>query len=104
MGWFWFIPTFHMPHPRQTGQQTATLRLTRQEVDFALGIGSNIVDLEVNLEWCSESADVMSPPERQTSIESREGKGEPAGIAATLEAVAAGNVSGIVEAKQAAED
>ncbi|TCD68747.1 Telomerase protein component 1 [Steccherinum ochraceum] len=104
MGWFWFIPTFHMP-PRDAEQQTVTLKLTRQEVDFAVGIGSHIVDLEVNLEWCSESADIISPPERTTSVESREGKGEPAGVAAAVEAVAsAGTVGEIVEAKQAAED
>lgn len=104
MGWLWFIPTFHMPHPRQSGPQTATLKLTRQEIDFALGVGAHIVDVEVNLEWCPESADVISPPERQTSVESREGKGEPAGIAATIQAAAAGNVGEMVEAKQAAED
>ncbi|KAH8083341.1 phosphatases II [Cristinia sonorae] len=104
MGWFWLIPTFHMPHPRQEGPQTATIKLTRRELDFALGVGSHIVDVEVNLEWCSETADVISPPERQTSVDSREGKGEPAGIAATIEAVAGGKVSEIVEAKQAAED
>lgn len=104
MGWFWFIPTFHMPHPRQDGQMTTTLKLTRQEVDFAIGVGSYIVDLDVNLEWCPESADVISPPERQTSVESQEGRSEPSGLATTLEAVAAGDVAQAVEAKQAAEN
>ncbi|THH32547.1 hypothetical protein EUX98_g1630 [Antrodiella citrinella] len=104
MGWFWFIPTFHMSHPRQDGQQAATLKLTRREVDFAVGIGSHIVDLEVGLEWWAESADVISPPERQGSRESVEGKGEPAGVAATVEALAAGNIGQAIDAKQGAED
>lgn len=104
MGWFWFIPTFHMPHPRRTGPQTATLKLTRQEIDFALGLGSYILDVEANLEWCAETADIISPPQRLTSSEEREGKGEPAGIAVTVEVASTGNVREMVEAKQAAED
>lgn len=105
MGWFWFIPTFHMTHPRESANaQQSTWRLKREELDFPLGLGSNIVDLEVLMEWCSESADILSPPERQTSAESRAGKGEPSGIMATLQAASAGNVHEAVEARQAAED
>ena len=103
MGWFWLVPTFHMQHPRIPGSST-TLRLNRKELDFPLGIGANIIDLEVTMEWCSETADVITPPPRQTSPESQAGEGEPAGLAATVEAVSAGNVSEAVEAKQAAED
>ncbi|KAI0777771.1 phosphatases II [Trametes elegans] len=103
MGWFWFIPTFHMPHPRGSGEQRATLVLTRKEVDFAVGIGSSIIDVAVSMEWCSEAADVVSPPARQGSVESAQGKGEPTAVAATLQAVASGNVQGMAEAKQAAD-
>lgn len=96
MGWFWFVPAFHLPHERVT-EQPATLVLLRKELDFPLGIGSGIVDVEVTMEWCSEAADVGSPPSREDSP-------EPAGFAATLQAVAAGDVSEAVETKQAAED
>ncbi|CAL1709124.1 unnamed protein product [Somion occarium] len=102
MGWFWFIPTFHMQHPRSAGAVT-TLRLSRKELDFPLGIGSNIIDLEVTMEWCSESADVVEPPVRQGSPESQAGEGEPTGFAATVQAIATGNPREAVEAKEAAE-
>ena len=102
MGWFWFIPTFHM-QPRSSGSST-TLRLTRKELDFPLGIGASIIDLEVTMEWCPETADVITPPARQGSPESRAGEGEPAGLAATVESIGTGNISQAVEAKQAAED
>ncbi|KAI0711274.1 phosphatases II [Earliella scabrosa] len=104
MGWFWFIPTFHMHHPRGAAEQGATFVLTRKELDFPVGIGANIIDVAVSMEWCSEVADVLSPPERVTSLEMEEGKGEPAGVAATLPAVATGEAREIAEAAQAAED
>ncbi|KAI0674415.1 phosphatases II [Trametes maxima] len=104
MGWFWFVPTFHMPHPRASAGESATLVLTRKEVDFPVGIGSSILDVEVSMEWCSEAADVVSPPVRQGSAESAEGQGEPTSVAATLQAAASGQVQGLSEAKQAADD
>ncbi|KAI0372044.1 phosphatases II [Pilatotrama ljubarskyi] len=104
MGWFWFIPTFHMPHPRGAGEQSATLVLTRKEIDFPVGIGSSILDVSVSMEWCSEAADVANPPARQGSAESMEGQGEPPGVAATMQAVAGGEVKGMAEAKRAADD
>ena len=88
-----------MLHPRQTGRETATLKLTRQEVDFALGVGSHIVDVEVNLEWCSESADVILPLERQIHVETGGEKREPAGVAVTSTTIAASSVSECIEAK-----
>lgn len=104
MGWFWFIPTFHMPHPRGAGEQGATLVLTRKEIDFPVGIGASIMDVSVSMAWCSEAADIISPPERQGSMESAAGEGEPTGIAATLQAVAGGEVAGVTELKQAADE
>ncbi|KAI0646393.1 phosphatases II [Trametes meyenii] len=103
MGWFWFVPTFHMPHPRASGGEGATLVLTRKEVDFPVGIGSSILDVGVSMEWCSEAADVVSPPARQGSAESVEGQGEPTSVAAALQAAASGQVHGLAEAKQAAD-
>ncbi|KAI0711173.1 phosphatases II [Cerioporus squamosus] len=104
MGWFWFIPTFHMHHPRGPGNESATFVLTRKELDFPVGIGAKLIDVSVSMEWCSEAADVVSPPERVTSVEIAEGKGEPAGIASALPAVASGETRGLAEAQQAAED
>ncbi|KAI0336859.1 phosphatases II [Cubamyces sp. BRFM 1775] len=104
MGWFWFIPTFHLPHPRGSGEQSATLVLTRKEIDFPVGIGSHIIDVSVSMEWCSEAADVINPPERLGSAESAEGQGEPSGVAASLQAAAGGEVKGMMAVNQAAND
>ncbi|KAI0659244.1 phosphatases II [Cubamyces menziesii] len=97
MGWFWFIPTFHLPHPRGSAEQSATLVLTRKEIDFPVGIGSNIIDVSVSMEWCSEAADAINTPERLR-------QGEPSGVAASLQATAGAGVKGMMEVNQAAND
>jgi phosphatidylinositol-3,4,5-trisphosphate 3-phosphatase and dual-specificity protein phosphatase PTEN len=78
MGWFWFIPTFHMPHSPASGPTHLTL--TREEIDFAIGIGGGIVDVDVSLEWLPESdTDVVQPPAVR-GIEDAESEG----VAATV--------------------
>ncbi|KAF9068857.1 hypothetical protein BDP27DRAFT_1383426 [Rhodocollybia butyracea] len=115
MGWLWFIPAFHMPQPppslggsqSQPSSLTTKLTLKRKEIDFALGVGGSIIDVEISLEWLKESEiEAVQPPARMdTSEEATIGdSAEPAGLAAALEAVAAGNVVEAVEAKQGAED
>lgn len=99
MGWIWFIPMFHM---LQASKDTTRILLTRKEVDFPLGLGSAIVDVEISLEACEET-DTVQPPARQTSEQSQ-GRSEPGGVAA-LQAIAGGSsVGDVVEAKQAAND
>lgn len=63
MGWIWLIPTFHMPHgPAQNGGEDdakptlTTIRLTRKEVDFSIGLGAGIVDVEISLESLAPSS------------------------------------------------
>jgi phosphatidylinositol-3,4,5-trisphosphate 3-phosphatase and dual-specificity protein phosphatase PTEN len=129
MGWLWFIPTFHIPHPpnrpyASTSQPRTTTKfiLSRKEIDFPLGIGSDIVDVEISLQWCPENtpaiaATAPSSPPQQNGGEgsgvsrghddgSGEGSSEVAGLVAGVQAVAMGNVDvgGAVELKQAAED
>ncbi|KAI0694209.1 phosphatases II [Cytidiella melzeri] len=79
LGWFWFIPTFHMSHPRPStpDESTVTLHLSRKEIDFPIGIGANIIDVDLTMKWCLGPADVTSPPERQGSVDMREGKANP---------------------------
>ncbi|PCH44907.1 phosphotyrosine protein [Wolfiporia cocos MD-104 SS10] len=104
MAWFWFIPAFHMPHSRSNTEPMARLTLNREELDFPIGIGSHIVDVQLSLEWVPEATDHLDPPTRQGSPTSREGHGEPAGIAALVHAASTDRLSDMVHTKQAAED
>jgi len=103
MCWLWFIPTFHIPQPSSPSDAPKTnFVLTRKELDFPLGVGSSIIDVEISFEWLRASdPEAVQPPARQLSGEST---GEPAGIAATVEAIASGNIGDAVEAKQGAKD
>ncbi|GJJ07172.1 hypothetical protein Clacol_001372 [Clathrus columnatus] len=53
MGWFWFIPTFHMPQPPPSEGSASPVHwlLTRKDVDFPLGIGASIVDIDLEMSW-----------------------------------------------------
>jgi phosphatidylinositol-3,4,5-trisphosphate 3-phosphatase/dual-specificity protein phosphatase PTEN len=56
MGWFWFIPAFHMPpfpgsisHAHEP--ELIHLKLKKSELDFPLTVGSYILDVDVALQW-----------------------------------------------------
>ncbi|RDB30349.1 Phosphatidylinositol 3,4,5-trisphosphate 3-phosphatase and dual-specificity protein phosphatase PTEN [Hypsizygus marmoreus] len=94
MGWAWFIPTFHMSH----SSPTTKLLLTRKELDFPLGIGSGIIDVEVALEWLKETdVEGVQPPSRMGSVE----EGLVGGLTvAAVQAATAGNLAEVVEANR----
>lgn len=104
MGWFWFIPTFHLPHPRDAAHSPTELRLTRTEIDFPLGVGAHIVDVAVGMEWCAPEADVVGPPARQDSRDSAEGRGDPTGLGASMQAAAVGSAEEAVSAAQVGDE
>jgi phosphatidylinositol-3,4,5-trisphosphate 3-phosphatase/dual-specificity protein phosphatase PTEN len=109
MGWLWFIPAFHMPTPPAGSEQPEKTKfvLKRKEIDFALGIGSSIIDVEISLEWLKETdAERVQPPARLDSDgEKAQGIDDaPTGIAAAVQAVTADSLQGVPEAKQASED
>ncbi|EDR01925.1 uncharacterized protein LACBIDRAFT_310144 [Laccaria bicolor S238N-H82] len=67
MGWLWFIPTFHMPPPPPSPETSSPpsktkFVLTRKELDFPVGLGSGIVDVEIEMEW------IPGPPSSSESI------------------------------------
>ncbi|KAF9788692.1 phosphatases II [Thelephora terrestris] len=98
MGWFWFIPAFHFAE----GEGRKKWKLTRKELDFPLGVGSDIVDVEVEMERVDEA--LSEPPARVSSIESRAGKGEPSFNAVNVaHTLASGDVENALEARQAVE-
>ena len=79
MGWTWFIPIFHVPQPL-SAKGTTRFLLTRKELDFPLGVGSAIADVEISLQTCEEAeADRIQPPAWRTNQESPEGTVGPAG-------------------------
>lgn len=107
MGWFWFIPTFHMPQPPPSSSpsspvsppspstsQSTHLVLTRKELDFPLGAGSALIDVDVSLEWVTPRLGgprELQPPKTQTSQDSSQGMGgEPGATAGPMGMVAAG--------------
>ncbi|KZS97246.1 phosphatases II [Sistotremastrum niveocremeum HHB9708] len=49
MGWLWFIPAFHM----QGGEEATRFKLTRKEIDFPLGPGEWLINVDVQMKWCS---------------------------------------------------
>ncbi|KAF8167400.1 hypothetical protein B0H34DRAFT_681736 [Crassisporium funariophilum] len=123
MGWLWSIPTFHMPQPPPSSgtppspeNMKSKFLLTRKDVDFPLGIGSGIIDVEIEMEWIvptntSTGPDILEPPMRARTDDSGV-EPEQTGLATVLQAVVGGSdggadtvggVRGVVEAKQGAE-
>jgi len=54
MGWFWFIPAFHMGEERLTTH----LILPKKEIDFPLGAGSWIIDVDIALDWATPDSEI----------------------------------------------
>lgn len=115
MGWFWFIPTFHMPHPPPShspafsvstpspyASQTTHLVLTRKELDFPLGAGSALIDVDVALEWVTlrpGKSRELQPPKAQTSQDSSQGVGgEPDTSVGPMGVIAAGLQAAVSDA------
>lgn len=103
MGWLWFIPAFHIPHSDSAAEKITSLKFQRKEVDFPIGVGSSLLDIEVFLERVPEAADTVKLPSRQDSPVSIQGQ-EPAVVASSLQAATNEDVASIAETKQAAED
>lgn len=99
MGWFWFIPEFHFAE----GERRKKWKLTRKELDFPLGVGSDIIDVEIEMERADEI--LAEPPARVNSIESRAGRGEPSSTVANVaHTLVSGDIEGAVRTQQAVEN
>jgi phosphatidylinositol-3,4,5-trisphosphate 3-phosphatase/dual-specificity protein phosphatase PTEN len=53
MTWMWLIPSFHIA----SETPSTSIVLTRNELDFPIGIGKDILDVEVKMEWCCDEAE-----------------------------------------------
>src|SRR5687767_1495264 len=90
MGWMWFIPCFHLPQPPPAvGSEpapTTKILISRSEVDFPLGFGALLVDVEIEFGWSVEEDEVA-----ETVSPSQADEAEPVGAA--LLAAAGGNLA-----------
>lgn len=50
MTWLWFIPAFHIAPETPS----SSFILLRDDLDFPIGIGKDIVDVELKMEWCQD--------------------------------------------------
>jgi len=99
MGWLWCVPAFHFAE----GEKRKKWKLTRKELDFPLGVGSDIVDVEIDMERVGET--LTEPPARVSSIESRAGKGEPGSTVANVaHTLISGDVESAMRVHQAVEN
>ncbi|KAG6880011.1 hypothetical protein C0992_008218 [Termitomyces sp. T32_za158] len=62
MGWLWLIPTFHM---KTASEGPTHFRLKRKELDFPLGLGSAIIDVEIEMEWLPRGDNEAVQPSAQ---------------------------------------
>jgi len=130
MGWLWFVPTFHMPQPPHsrglsppstTSTPTkTTFLLTRKDLDFPLGLGSAIIDVEIEMEWvvpptagCSTNLGKVQEPAGSPRTEDSQvsGGGElgQSVLVAAVQAVVGGTAASeavreAVEGRQAMEE
>lgn len=65
MGWFWFIPCFHLPQPPMSTAPPVKFVLPRSETDFPLGIGALLLDVEVTLGWTTDELVPSLVPEAE---------------------------------------
>ena len=79
LGWAWLVPAFHLPEPTPHGHaRKHVLLFPKSQIDFAIGPGAAIKEMQVELE---ELPDDDRPPaaplmterqERETGMEERE--------------------------------
>ncbi|KAI6045253.1 hypothetical protein EDC04DRAFT_3104726 [Pisolithus marmoratus] len=50
LGYFWFIPAFHIS-PEAASSAAV---FTRPEIDFAVGMGRSLVDVNISMAWCTD--------------------------------------------------
>ncbi|KAF7323923.1 Phosphatases II [Mycena kentingensis (nom. inval.)] len=115
IGWAWFVPTFHMdqPPPSSAAPSSASttgsissassppptkFTLERKQMDFPIGLGSALVDVDIEMEWVRPGENVQ-PPQRNASLEP-----EGVSLGMKIEAAATAGIGDAAEATEAARD
>lgn len=87
MTWLWFIPAFHITPETPS----SSFVLPRDDLDFPIGIGKDIIDVELKMEWCQDEVD-------DTQVETAQLDSPLSGVETVVADLAGG-----VEAGQAVE-
>ncbi|KAG1759479.1 hypothetical protein EDD22DRAFT_981021 [Suillus occidentalis] len=87
MAWLWFIPAFHIAPETPS----SSFVLPRDELDFPIGIGKDIIDVELKMEWCQDEVD-------DTQVETAQTDSPLSGVETVVASLAGG-----VEVVQAVE-
>jgi phosphatidylinositol-3,4,5-trisphosphate 3-phosphatase and dual-specificity protein phosphatase PTEN len=96
MGWLWIVPLFHLKQPSSQKAEKTTIHFKRSDVDFPLGYGALLVDVELTLGWDLDTLDEELPREPERSLSGHKKEPSVSGVLAALE--------GNVEALQATRD
>ena len=78
--------------------------LAKSEVDFPLGMGAWIYDIEVTMSWVSGPDAKVAVPPRQTSAESKAGEGGEPGQGLTSALAGGDTLHDAVRAQQASKE
>ena len=77
MAWFWLIPAFHLPPPTaENAYEPFTLTLAKSDLDFAIGLGSALIEVKVTLQRIAPQEGDGLPKERVPSGDSQVGQTE----------------------------
>lgn len=87
MTWMWFIPAFHIAPETPS----SSFLLPRDDLDFPIGIGKDIIDVELKMEWCQDEVD-------DTQVETAQTDSPLSGVETVVASLAGG-----VEVGQAVE-
>jgi phosphatidylinositol-3,4,5-trisphosphate 3-phosphatase and dual-specificity protein phosphatase PTEN len=96
MGWLWILPLFHLNQPPSQKGEKTTIQFKRSDVDFPLGYGALLVDVELTLGWDLDTPDKDLPREPERSLSGHKKEPGMSGVLAAL--------GGNVEALQATRD
>jgi phosphatidylinositol-3,4,5-trisphosphate 3-phosphatase/dual-specificity protein phosphatase PTEN len=86
MGWLWFIPCFHLPQPPTPTTAPVKFVLPRSEIDFPLGLGALLLDVEITLGWSTDESVASLVPEKEMT------RAEPS----VMGVIAAGSVPEVI--------
>ncbi|TFY77592.1 hypothetical protein EWM64_g6420 [Hericium alpestre] len=77
MAWMWLIPAFSLPPPPSDSVETpepVTVKFTHAELDFPIGLGAALIDIELSMQELS-SDEPAELPARASTGEGAEGSG-----------------------------